>query len=64
MKEIICAVMELIAYIVGLVVCFLFIGHTTINSTFPYIHMEYPIRAIVTLVLILVVGIIGTLIKH
>ena len=35
----------IIIWLTVLVVC-LFIGHTTIDSTAPYVHIEYPFRAI------------------
>lgn len=52
-----------ILYIIGILVAFLMMAHTTINGVFPYIHMEYPVRALVIIILCGVVGWIGTMIK-
>lgn len=49
--------------IIGILIAFLMIARTTINGVFPYIHMEYPIRALVIVILLGVVDWIGTMIK-
>lgn len=47
--------------IIGILFVFLMIAHTTINGVFPYIHMEYPFRAIAIVVISVIVGLIGKL---
>lgn len=47
--------------IIGILFVFLMIAHTTINGVFPYIHMEYPVRAIAIVVISVIVGLIGRL---
>lgn len=54
---------SLILYLLAIILFFLFVGRTTIDETFPYIHVEYPIRAVVIIVLVVLVGWIGTMIK-
>lgn len=54
---------SLILCIIGILIVFLMIARTTINGVFPYIHMEYPIRALVIIVMSIVVGMIGMQIK-
>ena len=54
---------ELIMASIAILLLFIMIARTTINGVFPYIHMEYPVRAIVIIILSGVVGGIGTLIK-
>lgn len=54
---------ELIMTSIAILLLFIMIARTTINGVFPYIHMEYPVRAIVIIILSGVVGGIGTLIK-
>ena len=48
---------------IAILLLFIMIARTTINGVFPYIHMEYPVRAIVIIILSGVVGRIETLIK-
>lgn len=50
--------------IIGILIMFLFLARTTINEVFPYIHMEYPIRAIAIIVMSIVIGMIGMQIKY
>lgn len=39
---------------------FLYVGRTTINKVWPYIHIEYPVRAaVITCFLLLIVWIAG-----
>lgn len=38
-------IIEIILWLILLCVC-LFIGHTEINTTAPYVHIKYPFRAI------------------
>jgi uncharacterized membrane protein len=54
---------SLILYLLAIILFFLFVGRTTIDGTFPYTHVEYPIRAVVIIVLVVLVGWIGTMIK-
>ena len=54
---------SLILCIIGILTVFLMIARTTINGVFPYIHMEYPIRALVIVILLGVVGWIVTMKK-
>lgn len=54
---------SLILYLLAIILFFLFVGRTTIDGTFPYIHVEYPIRAVVIIALVILVGWIGTMIK-
>lgn len=54
---------ELIMTSIAILLLFIMIARTTINGVFPYIHMEYPVRAIVIIILSGVVGRIETLIK-
>jgi len=54
---------SLILCLIVIVLFFLFEGRTTIDKIFPYIHVEYPIRAVVVIALGLFVGWIGTTIK-
>ena len=54
---------EAILTIIAIVLIFFMIARTTINGVFPYVHMEYPVRGIVVLILSGIVGWIGTLIK-
>ncbi len=49
--------------IIGTLIVFLILARTTINGVFPYIHMEYPVRAFVIIILSGVVGWIGTMVK-
>ena len=55
---------SVILCIIGILIMFLFLAHTTINEVFPYIHMEYPIRAIAIIVMSIVIGMIGMQIKY
>lgn len=55
---------SIILCIIGTLIVFLMLARTTINGVFPYIHMEYPIRALVIIILSGVVGWIGTMIKY
>ena len=54
---------EAILTIIAIVLIFFMIARTTINGVFPYVHMEYPVRGVVVLILSGIVGWIGTLIK-
>lgn len=54
---------SLILCIIGILIVFLMIARTTINGVFPYIHMEYPFRAIAIIAMSVVVGLIGNMIK-
>lgn len=47
--------------IIGILIVCLMIARTTINGVFPYIHMEYPVRAIAIVVISVIVGLIGRL---
>ena len=38
-------IIEIIFWLILLCVC-LFIGHTEINATAPFVHIKYPFRAI------------------
>lgn len=40
------AIIEIIFFAIILCLCCLFIGHTGINTTSPYVHIKYPFRAI------------------
>lgn len=55
---------SMILYLLAITLFFLFVGRTIIDGTFPYIHVEYPIRAVVMIVLVVLVGWIGTIIKY
>lgn len=52
--------------IVGIVlVCvFLMLGRTTVNGVFPYVHVEYPLRALFVIAMGIVIGLMSALIKH
>lgn len=52
--------------IVGIVlVCvFLMLGRTTINGVFPYVHVEYPLRALFVIAMSVLIGYLSILIKH
>lgn len=52
-----------ILFIIGMFIVLIMIGDTTINGESPYIHMEYPVRAVVIVIFCGVVGWIGTMIK-
>lgn len=39
-------IIEMIFFVIILCLCCLFIGHTEINTTAPYVHIKYPFRAI------------------
>lgn len=60
MKEII----ALLIFGIGLVLAFLFLGRTTINGVFPYVHVEYPLRALFVIAMGIVIGYLSILIKH
>ena len=45
---------------IGLVFAFLMLGRTTINGVYPYLHIEYPLRALFAIV----IGLVSALIKH
>jgi uncharacterized integral membrane protein len=55
----------IIAIELFLIVCvYLFISHTTINKTFPYIHVQYPLRGLIIFIGCTIVGILAMHIKH
>lgn len=60
MKEIV----TLLVFGIGLVFAFLFSGQTTINGVFPYVHIEYPLRALFVIAMGIVIGLVSALIKH
>lgn len=41
---------EIIIVVIIIVFTFLYIGCTTINSEFPYIHIEYPVRGLLAII--------------
>lgn len=43
-------IIECIAIIIACILCCLFVGRTTINGIFPFIHIEYPWRSVVLLI--------------
>lgn len=47
-----------------LVCIFLMLGRTTVNGVFPYVHVEYPLRALFVFAMSFVIGWVSTLIKH
>lgn len=49
--------------IIGIFIAFLMMAHSTINGVFPYIHMEYPVRAIAIFVMSIIVCLIRIQIK-
>ena len=49
---------------IGLMFAFLMLGRTTINGVFPYVHIEYPLRAFFVVAMSVVIGWVSTLIKH
>lgn len=49
---------------IGLVFVFLMLGRTTVNGVFPYVHIEYPLRALFVIALSFVIGWVSTLIEH
>ena len=49
---------------IGLVFAYLMLGRTTVNGVFPYVHVEYPLRALFVIALSVVVGYVSTFIKH
>lgn len=49
-------VIEVIIVAIIFVFAFLYIGCTTINSEFPYIHIEYPVRGLVAIILTFVLA--------
>lgn len=51
-------------FVFGLVFAFLILGRTTINGVFPYVHVEYPLRALFVIALGMVIGYVSTLIKY
>ena len=54
-----------IAIVLFLFVCvYLFISDTTINKTFPYIHVQYPLRGLVIFIGCTIVGILSRHINH
>lgn len=60
MKEIV----TLLIFGIGLVFVFLMLGRTTVNGVFPYVHIEYPLRAFFVLAMAIVIGLVSALIKH
>ena len=52
--------------IVGIVLVsvFLMLGRTTVNGVFPYVHIEYPLRALFVIAMGIVSGLMSVLIKH
>ena len=52
--------------ILGIVLVFVFLmlGRTTINGVFPYVHVEYPLRALFVIAMGIVIGSVSVLIKH
>lgn len=54
----------LLIFGIGLVFVFLMLGRTTINGVFPYVHIEYPLRALFVIALGVVIGYVSTFIKH
>ena len=49
---------------IGLVFVFLMLGRTTVNGVFPYVHIEYPLRAFFVLAMSVLIGYLSILIKH
>ena len=49
---------------IGLVFVFLMLGRTTVNGVFPYVHIEYPLRALFVIAMAIVIGWVSVLIKH
>ena len=60
MKEII----ALLIFGIGLVLAFVFLGRTTVNGVFPYVHVESPLRALFVIAMGIVIGLVSALIKH
>lgn len=57
-------IIALLFFGIGLVFAFLFLGQTTINGVFPYVHIEYPLRALFAIAMGIVSGLVSVLIKH
>ena len=49
---------------IGLVFVFLMLGRTTVNGVFPYVHIEYPLRALFVIAMSVLIGYLSILIKH
>ena len=60
MKEIV----TLLIFGIGLVFVFLMLGRTTVNGVFPYVHIEYPLRALFVSAMSVLIGWVSILIKH
>ncbi len=54
----------LLIFGIGLVFAYLMLGRTTVNGVFPYVHVEYPLRALFIIAVSVVFGYISTFIKH
>lgn len=54
----------LLIFGIGLVFAYLMLGRTTVNGAFPYVHVEYPLRALFVIALSMVIGWVSTFIKH
>lgn len=57
-------IVTLLIFGIGLVFVFLMLGRTTVNGVFPYVHIEYPLRALFVIAMSCVIGWMSTLIKH
>ena len=57
-------IIALLIFGIGLVFALLFLGRTTINGVFPYVHVEYPLRALFVVAMGIVIGLVSALIKH
>ena len=60
MKEIV----TLLIFGIGLVFVFLMLGRTTVNGVFPYVHIEYPLRALFVIAMSVLIVFVSIQIKH
>ena len=57
-------IVTLLIFGIALMLVYLMLGRTTVNGVFPYVHIEYPLRALFVIVLSMVIAWIATFIKH
>lgn len=57
-------IVTLLVFGIALVLVYLMLGRTTVNGVFPYVHVEYPLRALFVIALSMVIGWVSTFINH
>lgn len=57
-------IVTLLIFGIALMLVYLMLGRTTVNGAFPYVHVEYPLRALFIIAVSVVVGWISTFIKY